>query len=345
MMDRNELIGLDRRAHRICNNEQNISYRGQFQYQVMIRHRGFPTVCRTFDNVDDAIEFRDRTKATMKRGTFVDTSELNKNTLSDLLDRYAREITPLKKSADRDLSRINVIKRHPLANELIGCIGGKHIASYRDFRLRSVGTKTAREELILLHHLFRIAIQEWGLPMPTNPADHVRKPPANRPRDRRLAGDEEERLLAACMEYGGTIHDVVIIALETAMRRGEIASLRWADIKDTVAHLEDTKNGERRDVPLSSIARAAIARQVRQLHDDRVFGLETDSVGLAFRRACKRAGIEGLRFHDLRHEAISRLFEKGMNPMQVSAISGHKTLQMLKRYTHLRAEDLAKMLG
>jgi len=68
------------------------------------------------------------------------------------------------------------------------------------------------------------------------------------------------------------------------------------------------------------------------------------SVSRAFARACRRAGIQGLRFHDLRHEATSHFFEKGLNPMQVAAITGHKALQMLKRYTHLRAEDLAKLL-
>jgi len=98
-------------------------------------------------------------------------------------------------------------------------------------------------------------------------------------------------------------------------------------------------------VPLSGRARSALQTLPRQLHDERVFGLTDDAISTMMARVCKRAGIEDLRFHDLRHEATSRFFEKGLNPMQVAAITGHKTLQMLKRYTHLRAEDLAKMLG
>jgi len=185
------------------------------------------------------------------------------------------------------------------------------------------------------------------MPLPAgNPVLAVRKPSPNRPRDRRLVGDEESRLLVACREYGGCIHDVVIIALETAMRRSEIVSMRWQYVNFTAhtVYLGKTKNGESRTVPLSSRAVAVLKSMPRNINGS-VFDMRDDSITKAFIRVCKRSGIEGLRFHDLRHEATSRLFEKGLNPMQVAAITGHKTLQMRKRYTHLRAEDLAKMLG
>ncbi|BBF65303.1 site-specific integrase [Acidithiobacillus sp. 'AMD consortium'] len=106
----------------------------------------------------------------------------------------------------------------------------------------------------------------------------------------------------------------------------------------------DSKTGDPRRVPLSSRALAVLDALPRRM-DGEVWGVRADSITQAFARACHRAGIEDLRFHDLRHEATSRFFEKGLNPMQVAAITGHKTLQMLKRYTHLRAEDLAKILG
>jgi Phage integrase family. len=116
------------------------------------------------------------------------------------------------------------------------------------------------------------------------------------------------------------------------------------DLKKRTAHLPKTKNGEARTMPLSSRAVATLENLPRNL-DGRVFGTTYEGIHQAFVRACRRAGIADLRFHDLRHEATSRLFEKGFNPMEVSAITGHKTLQMLKRYTHLRAEDLAKRMG
>lgn len=344
-MDKNELLNLDRKARRICDAEPCLAYRGPFQYQVTVRRKGYPTATKTFDDIEAARDYRDRTRSEMKRGTFIDTSLLTKNTLADLLDRYSREVTPGKKGQRQELSRLRVIGKHPVAGEVVGCISGTHIAAYRDARLKEVGPKTVREEINTLRHVFKIAMQEWGLPLQANPADHVRKPSPARPRDRRLQGEEEQRLLTTAGEYGGVLQDVITLALETGMRRGEIAGLRWGDIKGTVAHLEDTKNGERRDVPLSSTARAVVNRQVRKLHDQRVFGIQSDGIGRAFRRTTERAGITGLTFHDLRHEATSRLFEKGLNPMQVASITGHKTLQMLKRYTHLKAEDLAKMLG
>jgi len=125
-----------------------------------------------------------------------------------------------------------------------------------------------------------------------------------------------------------------------------ITRIRPADIaRYRDARLTDTKNGESREVLLSSRALATLKSLPRQLHDERIFGLTDDAISTMMARVCKRTGIENLRFHDLRHEATSRHFEKGLNPMQVAAITGHKTLQMLKRYTHLRAEDLARMPG
>jgi integrase len=133
---------------------------------------------------------------------------------------------------------------------------------------------------------------------------------------------------------------------ETDERPVQTAGLLWVnvDLQKRTATLPMTKNGTARVVPLSSVAVDVLRGMPRSL-DGRVFGTTYEAIHLSFTRACKRASIEDLRFHDLRHEATSRLFEKGLNPMQVAAITGHKTLQMLKRYTHLRAEDLARLLG
>ena len=111
-------------------------------------------------------------------------------------------------------------------------------------------------------------------------------------------------------------------------------------------HLPDTKNGDSRDVPLSPMALELLRDLPRNIRSDQVvFPLHFEALKSAWRRACCRAGISDLRFHDLRHEATSRFFEKGLNVMEVAAITGHKDLRMLQRYTHLRAEDLALKLG
>lgn len=131
------------------------------------------------------------------------------------------------------------------------------------------------------------------------------------------------------------------------MRRGEILGLQWSNVnlERRVALLAVTKNGESRGLPLSSRA-VAILRALPVSPNDRVFGdLTKEALKESFKHAVRRAGIAGLRLHDLRHEATSRFFEKGLNVMEVASVTGHKTLQMLKRYTHLNVVDLAARLG
>jgi integrase len=144
----------------------------------------------------------------------------------------------------------------------------------------------------------------------------------------------------------GDIGGIITWAIETAMRRGEITAMRWehVDQRPRVLLIPETKNGTARRVPLSKAALAVLDALPRRI-DGLVWGVQPNTISQAFEQVCEAAGIEGLTFHDLRHEATSRLFEKGLNPMEVAAITGHKTLQMLKRYTHLRAEDLVNRLG
>lgn len=206
------------------------------------------------------------------------------------------------------------------------------------------------KELNSLSHLFDVAVKDWGIALPANPAKMVRRPQVARGRERRLQPGEEARLYAACTRSRARmLAPAVRFAIETGMRMGEILSLTWrnVDMAQRIATLPDTKTGDTRHVPLSTAAVAAISSLPRHISDGRVFWTwqRADSLENAWRRAVKSAGIEDLRFHDLRHEAVSRFFELGLNPMEVASISGHKTLQMLKRYTHLRAADLARKLG
>jgi len=289
-------------------------------------------------------------------GEYVDRSA-SEMLLSVALDKYVETVSVNKKGKgyNENKKQARYICTHSIARLPLARIRAADVAAYRDARMKTVSANTVRLELALISHLFTIAIEAWDMDYLNNPVKkHSRPSIKNTARDRRLVGDEEPRLLASAQAYNQRTHALIVVAIETAMRRGELANLRWKDIKSNIATLTDTKNGETRRVPLSSRALEAIRTLPRQLHDDRVFGLHPDAISTAMERVCKRAKsldgkkdkpIADLRFHDLRHEATSRLFEKGLNPMQVAAITGHKTLQMLKRYTHLRAEDLAKMLG
>ncbi len=199
--------------------------------------------------------------------------------------------------------------------------------------------------LALLSHLYTVARSAWGFEAITNPIPLAKtaRPHVPNGRDRRLRAGEEERLLAAASPK---FSPVIRWALATAMRRSEIASLQWEGInlKRRGAHLPKTKNGQARTVPLSQEAVAILESLPRRI-DGSVFGMTPNAIGLAWQRTCAAAGIEGLTFHDFRHEAISRLFENtDLDAMEIARISGHRTLAMLSRYTHLRAHWLAERL-
>jgi integrase len=197
--------------------------------------------------------------------------------------------------------------------------------------------------------LIDIAGQEWGITVAANPCAMVKRPAEPRGRDRRLQEGEEARLLESAATTSALFVGIIKFELETGARLGELLNLQWSDVNQTrrTALLRETKNGDSRTIPLSTSAISALNALPRNISDKRVFysWKASDSFSKTWVRCCTRAKIADLKFHDLRHEAVSRLFEKGLNVMEVASISGHKTLAMLKRYTHLKAEDLARKLG
>lgn len=244
-----------------------------------------------------------------------------------------------------------MLRRHELAYRSLIGLSPQDIISFRERRLQSVAASTAVRELAILSHVIEVTIRDWGLPLGRNVLKLVRRPVIRNERSRRLVGDEEERLLAECAT-GRTpcLKTLLIIAIETGMRRSELLGLRWRDISQNrrVVPLHMTKNGERREMPLSQRSYAALSdwRQSCDVNDeDRAFPLSAGGLEQIWRRLLRRANISDLRFHDLRHEAVSRLFERGLNVMEVSSISGHKELRMPRRYSHLRAEDLVVRLA
>jgi integrase len=189
-------------------------------------------------------------------------------------------------------------------------------------------------------------MSEWGFNLPGNPAANLRKPKQPKGRTRRLEGDEGQRLMMACQASDNPyLAPLVTLAIETAMRRGELLGLDWDDLHldQNYVHLALTKNGTSRDVPLSPKARQTIEALPRSI-SGRVIPVHPEALKGLWHRATRRADITGLRFHDLRHEATTRFFEKGLGVMEVAAITGHKDLRMLQRYVQLRPEDLARKL-
>lgn len=275
-------------------------------------------------------------------------------TLLEALQRYQRNVSVLHKGFAQECYRIARISRSPLVNKPIREIGSPDIANYRDTRLAEVNPRTGkptspatvRLEMSLLSSLWEIGRIEWGV-CDTNPVKDVRKPKAPPGRDRRLLPREERLILRyAAAHPNPELYSLVVLAVETAMRQGELLKLDWEHInlRSRIAHLPETKNGSKRDVPLSLRARDALTR-LDVKSRGRVFGYTSNGLKSTWRFMLIKLGIEDLHFHDLRHEACSRLVELGtLDIMEVAAISGHKSLAMLKRYTHLRATRLVRKL-
>ncbi len=314
-------------------------------WRAIVKRKGFDRVTRTFDTKAAAEAWARQVEGEMDRGGYVSKKEAENTTLSEALDRYEREVSSGKKGHRREKTRILIWKNHPLAKRFLASIRGSDMASYRDERMKAgYASNTIRLELAIISHLFEIARKEWGMEGLHNPVKSIRMPSPPAGRDRRLHPGELEKLLECLSEE---MNQVVRFALETAIRRGELAGMTWdmVDLKKRTVTLPETKNGQKRIVPLSSVAVAILKERLNTRRiDGKVWDIGLDAISQDFAKACQKAGISGLHFHDLRHEATSRFFEKGFNPMEVSTITGHKTLQMLKRYTHLKAEDLAERL-
>ena len=331
---------------------------GKRVWQAHVRRRGHPAQVRTFDTKAEAEAWASVVESEIARGVFVCRAEAEGTSLSEALDRYAREVSSKKKGGGvRELYSIRWWQDSKIATRSLAAVRGKDVAdavaNMGAVRTRAragakgLSSNTIRLHLALLSHLFNVARTAWGMESLSNPVDLVKgqRPKLPQGRDRRLQGDEYARLLSAAEAYGGEIGSLITWAIETAMRCGEIAAMRWEhlDRQERVLLVPVTKTGTPREVPLSRSA-IAVLDALPHRPDGQVWGMRPESISQAFERVCKAAGIEGLTFHDLRHEATSRLFEKGLGDMQVAAITGHKTHQMLKRYTHLRAKDLAPLL-
>lgn len=281
-------------------------------YQATVRRIGFPTQSKTFERRREAEDWSVRIEADMTRGEHCDLSEAQSTSLYELLERYLEEVTPEKRSARQEGCRIKMLMRHPISKMRLSQLRSIDFSSYREERKKQVSGKSVREELMIFSRVFNTAKKEWSYPI-QNWIEHIRKPKPNPARDRRPSQEEEQRLRAACLGCRNPqLEHAITLAIETGMRRGEIVDLEWRhiDLKNHLLKLYLTKNGDSREVPLSHAAEEALLALKCMAGDahGKVFSYhDSDGLGIAFRRASERAGIQDLHFHDLRHEAASRL--------------------------------------
>lgn len=279
---------------------------------------------------------------------------VEKHTLADTMLRYRDEVSIKKRGADKEIIRINAfINNLPFIGLLLEDVTPEKIAKYRDERLAVVKSGTVRRELNLLDSILEVARREWRW-CKANPVKDVKKPPEDRHRDRRILPAEELILLEKLKYIEGKppvtmmqeVAYAFLIAIETAMRQGEILSLtRDAVFLDKrFVHLDKTKNGDTRDVALSKRACELFKQVLANTTDDnRVFRVQSNSADTLFRKAKKAAGVENLHFHDTRHEATTRLAKK-LAVLDLARMTGHRDPRSLMIYYNETAEEIAAKL-
>ncbi len=316
------------------------------RYQAIIRKKGFPTQSRVFARKGDAQKWESEILAEMNKGVFVSRSEAEATALNELFQRFIDEYVPRLADPTRQANRVKALMRRDIGKRIVATIKNADIAAFiKEREAEGVSGNTIRLDLAVISRVFNVARANWGFASLSNPVEHVIRPKVAKGRERRIRGPKEWKALLKASSPRFRL--VLRFALRTAMRREEIADLTWDRVffdKRTL-WLPKTKNGEQRLVPLSPKA-IAILYQAGPRSEGSVFGMTPAGITKAMVRAARDAGIEDLHFHDLRHEAVSRFFEMtDLDVMEIKSVSGHKTLQMLNRYSHIRIERLAARLA
>lgn len=326
----------------------SIFKRGQ-KFTARVRLKG-KEITKTFSSKAEAREWAAQAESDINNRRLGLTP---KNiTVGDLIRRYLQEVTPSKRGSRSETLRLNRVLKTDLANVLASELMPVHIAQWRDDRLKQVQSPSVARELTTISSVFKYAMKEWNL-INDNPVTKITRPPSNKPRTRRPTEEEINRICMWCMYDEDTppkltmqrVALAFLFAIETAMRANELCSLVWDDIDFSrrVAHLEVTKNGYSRDVPLSKKA-IKLLYQLQSVNLFSVFNLGADSLSTLFRRARDSCGISDLHFHDSRREALTRMSKK-VNVMDLAKISGHRDIKiLLNTYYAPDAANLADLL-
>ena len=312
-------------------------------WNAQVRVSGWRSFTKSFSKKSDAVAWINELESKLRTAPLPDVIIDAKITLGELLLKYAEEVSPTHKGCVPETCRLKSIARRWIGELDIRCLTKQHFIQNRDDRIKVVKGGSVGSELALIKRVLDTAIKKWGYGIPYNPIKDVEFPKGSNARTRRLVLDERERLLTvASSQRNIYIASIIEFAIETGMRRSEVLKLRWCDVdlENGFASLFDTKNGEDRRVPLTRRC-VEVLKTVPQTHEQ-VFPISATCLRLAWNRARSKAGINDLRFHDLRHEAVSRFFEMGMSVPEVALISGHKDVRQLFRHTHLNPSNVFK---
>jgi integrase len=316
------------------------------KWQVRIRRAGLAPISKSFGRHQDALEWARHMEVQADRQDLpADRRALQQITLGELVERYRDTVSVQKKGYEKERVSLTAFRRHQICAKRLSDLRTEDFGAYRDEMLRKVKPTSLKRYLDPINNLFELARHEWGIPLRENPLDRLKLKAPSQRRERRLAPGEWERLVeAARLTRNPMIEPMVRLALVTAMRRGEILAIQASHVSLDRRSLliPVTKNGHARTIPLTKDAIAVLEKLCRV--QGRLFPLQANAFRLAWIRLRNRAGLNDLRFHDLRHEAISRFFDMGLNAHEVALISGHRDMRMLFRYSHaLRAAVIEKL--
>jgi len=331
--------------------KERIAKDGTPRYTVEIRLKGYPAQTATFKRKTDIKKWVQDTESAIRDGRHFKTVEAKKHTFADLVDRYIKDVLP-KKPKQEVVQKMQLgWWKDKIGVYLLSDVTPALIVQYRDelasgitYRGTQRNPATVVRYMAALSHAFTIAVKEWGW-LEDSPMRKVKKPKESRGRVRFLDNDERARLLAACQASSNKLlYLCFILALSTGMRQAELMGLKWQDVnlKDEFIILHETKNGERRRVPLAGIGLELLREhsKVRRIDTPLLFPSTKDplkpiDLRRPFDNAMKAAEIEDFKWHDLRHCTASYLAMNGASLAEIAEVLGHKTLAMVKRYAHL----------
>jgi integrase len=317
------------------------------KYFAQIRRSFHKPIYKTFLSKYDAQKWARETERLIEMGQFVDTSEANKTTLRQLIERYFREVSVRKRSTS-DKYLVRKILQHPqLVDKPLTHVSSSDIAEFRDKRLKEISPSSVNRELSIISDTIRKATTEWNCFIAENPVKSSLRCKENAKRIRRLQQNEYQLLMSSCKSNRAFWCPIIDFAIHSAMRRGELLNMTWnmVDLDKKYISLppEITKTEKGRNVPLQPRA-LEILRSIPRSLNGRVFPIGIKNFERSWRAICRRAGISGLRFHDLKREAISRLFEKGLSVSEVQLFCGN-SLTTLGVYTQHDSTTLAEKLA
>ncbi len=333
----------------MANIKERLAKDGTKRFTCDIRLKGYPPQRATFKRLTDAKKWVQDTESAIREGRHFKTSEAKKHTVADMIDRYLLNATLNKVQSqhiglhlERWRDEIGYLLLADITVDAITQVSEKLLSE--EVRGKPRSSTTVLKYMTSLNTVFNIAVKNWGW-LDDSPMRNIKKPTPTKGRVRFLDDDEREKLLITCKESKNPVlYPCVVMALATGMRQGELMSLKWndVDLKNGVAILHETKNGERRRVPLSGLALELLREhaKIRRIDTALLFPSKLKpqqpvELKKAWQTALNKAQIENFHWHDLRHCTASYLAMDGASLAEIAEVLGHKTLSMVKRYAHL----------